>query len=88
MEQYKMLSNVAVSENGFLFLPSTGESFTLNEVGKTTLDYLKEGDSSETIIDKISEVYDVDKTVAERDFNDFINQLKNFRLVDIKWKLQ
>jgi len=24
----------------------------------------------------------VDKTVAERDFSDFINQLKNFRIVD------
>ena len=79
-----MLDNVAVSENGFLFLPSTGESFTLNEVGKTILDYLRESSTTEAIIEKIANDYDVDKTVAERDFNDFINQLKNFRLVDIK----
>lgn len=84
MEQYKMLSNVAVSENGFLFLPTTGESFTLNEIGKMILDYLKQNNSSEEIIEKIANEYDVDSTVAERDFNDFINQLKNFRLVDIK----
>ena len=84
MEQYKMLSNVAVSENGFLFLPTTGESFTLNEIGKKILDLLKQNNSSEEIIEKIVNEFDVDDTVAERDFNDFINQLKNFRLVDIK----
>ena len=84
MEQYKMLSNVAVSENGFLFLPTTGESFTLNEIGKKILDLLKQNNSSEEIIEKIVNEFDVDETVAERDFNDFINQLKNFRLVDIK----
>ncbi len=84
MEQYKMLSNVAVSENGFLFLPTTGESFTLNEIGKKILDLLKQNNSSEEIIEKIVNEFDIDDTVAERDFNDFINQLKNFRLVDIK----
>ena len=84
MEQYKMLSNVAVSENGFLFLPTTGESFTLNEIGKKILDLLKQNNSSEEIIEKIVNEFDVDDTLAERDFNDFINQLKNFRLVDIK----
>jgi len=82
MENYKMLNNVAVSENGFLFLPGTGESFTLNEIGKMILEYLKEGNSSNEIIEKIADEYDVDETVAERDFNDFINQLKNFRIVD------
>ncbi len=79
-----MLSNVAVSENGFLFLPTTGESFTLNEIGKKILDLLKQNNSSEEIIEKIVNEFDIDNTVAERDFNDFINQLKNFRLVDIK----
>ncbi len=84
MEQYKMLSNVAVSENGFLFLPTTGESFTLNEIGKKILDLLKQDNSSEEIIEKIVDEFDIDNTIAERDFNDFINQLKNFRLVEIK----
>jgi len=82
MENYKMQNNVAVSENGFLFLPSTGESFTLNEIGRTILEYLKEGITSDEIIKRIADEYDVDKTVAERDFSDFINQLKNFRIVD------
>ncbi len=82
MENYKMLNNVAVSENGFLFLPGTGESFTLNEIGRTILEYLKEGNKSDEIIEKIISEYDIDKTIAERDFNDFINQLKNFRIVD------
>lgn len=82
MEQFRMLNNVAVSENGFLFLPTTGESFTLNEIGKSILDYLKEGKSSEEILSNIVDNYDIESAIAERDFNDFINQLRNFRLVE------
>ena len=65
-------------------MPTTGESFTLNEIGKKILDLLKQNNTSEEIIEKIVDEFDIDDTVAERDFNDFINQLKNFRLVDIK----
>jgi hypothetical protein len=35
--------NIALSENGFVFNPSTGNSFTLNNTGKEVLMMIKEG---------------------------------------------
>jgi hypothetical protein len=35
--------NIALSENGFVFNPSTGDSFTMNSTGKEVLMLIKEG---------------------------------------------
>ncbi|NOX17798.1 MAG: PqqD family protein [Chlorobi bacterium] len=82
MENYKIPDNLAVSEEGFLFLPATGESFTLNEIGKIVIGLLKNGSSIEEIIERLTEEFDVDEHTAEKDVNDFLTQLKNFRLVE------
>lgn len=74
MEQYKITSNLAISENGFLFLPSTGESFTLNFIGKEIVEELKTNRTLEEISSQISEDYDVEAATIERDLTDFINQ--------------
>lgn len=81
MSEYSVSSNLAISENGFLFHPGTGESFTLNETAKRMLDELKKGTSPEDIVSIIVNEYDVDRGNAEMDFTDFLNQLKNFNLV-------
>lgn len=81
MGNYKLISDVAVSENGFLFQPVTGESFTLNSVGIIIMEGLKANKESQEIIDDIVSEYEIDKTAAERDFSEFINQLRNHKLV-------
>jgi len=58
MAQYKISGNLAVSENGFLFMPNTGESFTVNETGREIISLLKEGLSEEEIITRMTEKYD------------------------------
>jgi hypothetical protein len=82
MENYKIPDNIAVSLDGFLFVPSTGESFTLNEIGKKVLESLKEGKSANEIVEILTHEFDVDTHTAEKDVNDFITQLKAFRLVE------
>lgn len=82
MEQYKITSNLAISENGFLFLPSTGESFTLNPIGKEIVEGLKTNKTLEEISSQIVEDYDVEAATIERDLTDFLNQLKNFNLLE------
>jgi hypothetical protein len=82
MENYKIPDNIAVSLDGFLFVPSTGESFTLNEIGKKVLESLKEGKSANEIVEILTQEFDVDTHTAEKDVNDFITQLKAFRLVE------
>ncbi len=81
MGNYKLLNDLAISENGFLFQPVTGESFTLNSVGITIMEGLKAHGDSLQIIEQIVEEYDVEQSAAERDFSEFINQLKNHNLV-------
>jgi hypothetical protein len=82
MDRYKVSSNLAISENGFLFFPSTGDSFTLNEIGSSIVRLLKSDKSKSEIIEVIVEEYDIDENSAERDVTDFITQLINFNLAE------
>lgn len=80
-QTFAVPDSLAVSDSGFLFLASTGETFTLNGIGKELFTRLREGDSISLIKEKLLAEYDVDATTLERDFEDFITQLKHFRLV-------
>lgn len=73
----KMLikGNIALSENGFVFNPSTGDSFTLNKTGKEVLSLIKEGKSLKEITEILSMKYDVDGVTLERYLDDFVNDL-------------
>jgi len=82
MDKYRVSSNLAISENGFMFFPATGDSFTLNEIGSNIVNMLKSDKTREEIIETIIEEYDIDKHSAERDITDFIAQLINFNLAE------
>ncbi len=75
------LRQLAINEEGFIFDPSTGESFTTNQTGVFILKMLKEGKKEEEILEKITEEFSVDKETAERDLLDFIERLKNYRII-------
>ena len=66
-------SNIALSENGFVFNPSTGDSFTLNKTGKEVLLLIREGKNIEDIIGIMSGKYDAERLVIERYLKDFVN---------------
>ena len=82
MEQYIISSNTAISDSGFLFLPTTGESFTLNQIGANIVKALKEGQDTESIINSVLKEYEVDRNQFEKDLTDFLNQLKNYNLLE------
>ncbi len=75
------LSRLAISEEGFVFDPLTGESFTVNQTGLFILKRLKENKSQEEIIKELTESFEVSKEEAERDVVDFIEKLRSYRLV-------
>jgi PqqD family protein of HPr-rel-A system len=78
--------NIAISDNGFVFNPSTGDSFTLNNSGMEVLMLIKEGKSINQIADLLSEKYEVDKNKLERYLADFLNDLSlNNLLEDQEW---
>ena len=82
MDKYVVPSNIAISESGFLFLPTTGETFTLNHIRSRILTELKSGKQVNSIFENFTAEYDVDQKTFEKDLSDFINQLKNYRLVE------
>lgn len=78
----KVKKNIATSEEGFVFNPSTGDSFSTNSIGSEIITLLKKEKSSNEVIDFICEKYDVDKSLFERDFEDFTLQLKEFSILE------
>jgi hypothetical protein len=56
----KIRKNIAVSENGFIFNPLTGDSFSVNETGVFILRKLKDGESEETILQDLMDEYELD----------------------------
>ncbi len=78
----KLKKNIATSEAGLIFNPGTGDSFSVNEVGRTILSILKENISTDNLIRKISEKYEVENLQLERDIEDFVTMLHEYNLID------
>lgn len=76
------LNSLAISDNGFIFKPSTGESFTTNELGLIIINYLKEGKTADEIINAIMDEFDVDAIVAARDLYEYLDFLKRENMLD------
>ena len=79
----KLKKNIATSEEGFIFNPATGDSFSTNPIGTDILTLLKEEITFPAIIDAICAKYEVDQIQFERDFDDFVSQLKDYHILDV-----
>ena len=79
----KIKRNIAISESGFLFDPSTGESFTFNPVGLEIFNFLKEEKSLDEIKEIMTDKYDIDAHNFERFFFDFTSMLNQYRLLEL-----
>jgi len=82
MEKINVAENLAISETGFLYLPSSGETFTSNEIGKNIIRLLQKGEGKKNIVEQVTNGYDVDKNTFEKDLDDFISQLHQFKLIE------
>jgi hypothetical protein len=75
--------NIALSENGFVFNPSTGDSFTMNKTGKEILILIREGKDIAQITDLMAEKYDIDRITLQRYLEDFVNDLFSDNLLEL-----
>jgi hypothetical protein len=75
--------NIATSDSGFIFNPSTGDSYSSNPIGSEILQLLKQGNTPQEIKKVILEKYDVENGQFERDWDDFKNQLKEANLIEL-----
>jgi hypothetical protein len=74
--------NIAVSESGFVFNPTSGDSFSLNNVGTEILKLMKDGKSEMDIKNTIRAWYDIDEETLDQDYYDFLKMLGQFKLLD------
>lgn len=70
------ISQLAINEEGFVFNPTTGESYTVNSAGLVVLKGLKENKSLEEMAEALAEQFEVTAEDAEGDVKSFMDYLK------------
>lgn len=78
----KLKKNLALSDSGFVFDPSTGDSFSTNPIGLEIIRMLKEGKTANDIKSQIIKTYMTDDASFEKDYYDFVNMLSKHNLVE------
>lgn len=79
----KLKSNIATSENGFIFNPATGDSFSGNGMAAQLLAAMKSGKTNAEIKQDILNRYDVSENQLDKDWDDWMLQLKEANLLEI-----
>jgi len=74
--------NIAVSESGFVFDPTSGESYSINGVGQEIIALLKEEKTPDEISKVICSEYEIDPAGFEKYFFDFVGMLRQFQLIE------
>lgn len=78
----RIKKNIAISDTGFVFNPTTGDSYSINQVGQEILGYLGEDKSKDEIISLMTSEYEIDAPSFEKYFFDFLSMLRQFELLD------
>ena len=73
--------NIATNEFGFVFNPSTGDSYSSNPIAAEIIQKMKENLSLNDIKKIILEKYDVEKSVLEKDVDEFVAILNENNLL-------
>lgn len=78
----KINKKIAVSETGFIFNPTSGDSYSMNPIATEILDMLKKEKSEEEIKDMLFEKYDVSKSILNKSYDEFIETLKKLNIAE------
>lgn len=74
--------NITISENGFLFDGTTGDSYSVNRTATEMMKQLEEGKSEEEICEYITRLFEVEPYIVERHYFEFTNLLRHLHLVE------
>ncbi|MBU2446857.1 MAG: PqqD family protein [Bacteroidetes bacterium] len=78
----KLQKNLALSESGFAFHSSTGDTFLLNDSANFILHLIQSEKNEDEVLESIVDTFEVEKNTAEKDLKDFLSQVRNFNLVE------
>ncbi len=79
----KLKKNIAISDEGLVFNPSSGESFSVNPIGMKIIRMLKEGKPRAEISKSLCAEFDVDSKTMEKDLGDFTQMLSRYQILDL-----
>ncbi|MCX6182188.1 MAG: PqqD family protein [Bacteroidetes bacterium] len=74
--------NIALSDSGFVFDPSSGDSFSTNPIGLEIIKLMKNGKSADEIKKLITSSYMIDDNSFEKDLYDFVNMLQKLKIAE------
>ncbi len=78
----RKLQRLAINDEGFIFDPETGNSFTVNKTGLFIIKLLKDEISEDEIIKKITDEFEISEEEAQRDLLDFMEHLRLLGLLE------
>ncbi|MFC1744066.1 HPr-rel-A system PqqD family peptide chaperone [Candidatus Riflebacteria bacterium] len=85
---FSRLKEMALSESGFLFDPSSGFTFTLNSTGTSIFRLLQKGKEKEEILNDIQDEFETPgENELEQDFEDFVYRLREVGLLIARQEL-
>lgn len=73
---------IAISETGFIFNPTTGDSYSMNPIATEILEMLKKDMSEEEIKNALLEKYDVNKSILQKSYDEFIDALRKLNIIE------
>jgi len=72
------LQRLAISESGFVFDPTSGHNFTVNETGLSILRRLQKNTDLTPLLEALIEEYEVTPRELERDVLEFAGMLRDY----------
>lgn len=72
----KIIKEIKISDNGFVFNSNTGDSFSLNSTGLELIRLISQEKEIGEIKDVFTSRFDVDELTFEKDFYEFCSLLK------------
>jgi PqqD family protein of HPr-rel-A system len=76
------LKSLMINDEGFAFDPRSGHTYNLNPTGLLVINCLKSGATSEETVAALTQEFEVDEHMADRDVEAFCNDLQRLRLVE------
>jgi Coenzyme PQQ synthesis protein D (PqqD) len=73
--------NIAISESGFIFNPSTGDSFSTNHLGQEVIRLLQSEKSLDEVMESVQGKFSIDKQTLEKDIADFLYMLQSYQII-------
>ena len=75
------LSDLAISDSGFVFDPYSGATFSVNASGLAVLRLLKEGVPRTELLDRLRDEFDVRGGDLQRDVDEFVGLMRRHDLL-------